>query len=109
MWRVALVLVPMALTAAALACGGGADGGPGAEGAETVRGLLLEVNARSLLELETLTVRADDGAEWRLEARGKRFALFTPSHLREHMVSGLPVTVTFHRENGALVLDEIAD
>ena len=109
MWRVVLVLLPMALTSATRQRGGGANGGSGAEGAETVRGLVREVNARSLLELETLTVQDDDGTEWRLEARGKRFAEFTPSHTREHMVLGLPVTVTFHRENGALVLDEMAD
>ena len=34
---------------------------------------------------------------------------FSPSHFREHMALGLPATVTFHQEDGKLVLDDIKD
>ena len=67
------------------------------------------MEASSLLELESLVVEDDDGVEWAFEGRGGSFVGFTPSHLREHMVLGMRITVTFHREDGALVLDEVGD
>lgn len=76
---------------------------------ESVRGLVLEVKAESLLAFESLTVRDEEGREWTFEAKGKRFAGFTPAHLRDHMLSGLSVEVAFHREGEALVVDDISD
>jgi hypothetical protein len=100
------MIVALVLAGFAVACGGD---GSAAQGAQTVRGLIVEVNARSLLELETLTIEGADGSRWRLEARGRSFGEFTPSHLREHMVQGLPVSASFHREGDVLVLDGIRD
>ena len=108
-WQVTLLLVPITLIATALACGAGTSSDSKGQSSEMVHGLVRAVQTRSLLELESLTVEDDDGTEWRFEARGRRFADFTPSHLREHMVLGVPVTATFHRENGVLVLDDITD
>lgn len=96
-----------ALLLGAVACGSGT---PGADTpAETVRGFILEVGGESLLVFESLTVADEAGVMWTFQAKGKTFASFTPAHLREHMLLGLPVEVAFHREEGALVLDEISD
>ena len=108
-WRITLGLLLIALTAGALACGGNSAGGPSTEAAETVQGFLQEVKSISLLELESLTLVDDKGTRWTFESHGRQVEGFTPSHLREHMVLGLPVIVTFHRGNGSLVINDITD
>ena len=70
--------------------------------------MVVEVEAASLLELKSLIVLDDAGKEWTFVARGYRGS-FTPSHLNEHRVVGDPIAVTFHRENGDLVVDDITD
>ena len=74
---------------------------------EIIRGLILEVNAKSLLDIESLTIVDNVGNKWNFNAMG--FRGFTPSHLNEHRVLGDPITVTFHRAEGALVIEEISD
>ncbi len=88
--------------AGVVGCGGEPDAG-------TARGYVIGVESRTLLELDSVSVRTEEGETIQLNARGKLFPGFSPSHLREHMVQGLPVTVTYHRENGDLVLDDVRD
>lgn len=76
---------------------------------ESVRGQVLQVEARSLVELETLDVEDADGVVWHFEARGKVLPGFTPSHLNEHKVLGQSVEVSFYRDGEALVLHAISD
>ena len=76
---------------------------------EMVRGHILEVEAKSLLELGKLIIQDEDGELWSFGEQQSVPAQFTPSHLRDHMVQGLSVTVTFHRKDGFLVIDDIAD
>ena len=103
---VALALL-VGMAVAAGACGGSTYGG-GAE-AESVRGQIVEVVPLGLLDLDSLTIEDSDGERWHFEARGARFFSFSPSHLTEHMVQGLPVTVTFRRDGDALVASGIGD
>ena len=103
------MLLLAVLAPGVLACGSSSSGDSEAGEPETVRGLIQEVKAKSLLELESLTIEDDSGVRWTFEARGKGFEGFTPSHLREHMVLALFVAATFHREDGVLVLDSLAD
>ncbi|HAL46570.1 MAG: hypothetical protein CL694_09030 [Chloroflexi bacterium] len=103
-------LLSLAAALCAIAsCGSGDAGDEASSYKTTVSGRIVDVQAESFLDLDTLTVAADDGRRYLLEARGRQHAGFLPSHLREHMVSGGPVTVTFHEEDGALVLDSITD
>ena len=95
--RVAICL----LAIGALACG------PSQEPTKEVRGVILEVQATSLTDLGSLVVRDQSGATWSFEGRGYRGV--SPSHLREHMVQGLAVTVRYHEEQGSLVIDAITD
>lgn len=76
---------------------------------ESVRGLIRRIEARSLLALESVELTDEAGTTWHFEADGKIFASFTPSHLSEHMLQGLRVTVVFHREGDRLVVDDITD
>ena len=69
----------------------------------TVIGLVAEVEAKSVLELCSLAVRDASGQRWILGPTD-----FTPSHLKQHMLLGEPVSVTLHDDSG-LVSDEIAD
>ena len=96
-----------ALFAAALAAAGCNDGNGDAE-AGSVRGVVVQVEARSLTELGFLDVREDSGFVWRFQP-GSSYRGFTPSHLREHMVQGLGVTVVYHSEDGVLLIDDITD
>ena len=105
----ALALVPLALLVFALACGPESIPGPDSQAIESVRGPVQDVQARSLLEIESLTVRDDAGRGWKVEGRGKSVEGFTPSHLGEHMVLRQPVTVDFYRDGEALVLVDITD
>ena len=102
------VLVLMTLLAlVSPGCGDGADAPTGVPKSETVNEHVLQVKAASLIELESLTVEDDKGVTWTFEAAG--VLELTPSHLRQHMVLGESVTVTFHRENDTLVIDAITD
>ena len=92
-----------------LACNGGSATESITDVTESVDGLIQDVQAESLLELRSLTLRDDNGEMLRFEAKGKILTEFPPSHLREHMVLGLRVTVVFHREGDALVLDDVFD
>ena len=75
----------------------------------SVRGLVVEVVADSLLVVDTFTVEDEDQVRWTIHGGGKRFDEFPPSHLREHMVQALPVTVWFEERDGMLFMKDIAD
>ena len=76
---------------------------------ETVRGMVLEVEAESLISLAALEVQDTDGNVWRFDGRGKVVPGFTPSHLNEHKLLGQAVEVTYYREGGELILRDITD
>ena len=107
MAKIALTILA-ALFAVALACGGG-DGTSSSGDERTVRGHLTDVKAASLLEIESITVETETGESYLLEAGNRIFSGFTPSHLREHMLQGNMVTVTFHEEGESLVLNDVLD
>ena len=90
------------LAALAMACGNG----PAAAQSE-VTGVVLDVTAASLALIETFSVLDDGGATWNFRAGDYRGWL--PSHVRDHMVQGTPITVTYHEEDGVLMVDEIED
>ena len=108
--RLAMRSGTLALLAAAAVwvsgCGGTANDTGSPEALE-IRGVVTAVEARSFDEVESLTIQDDSGAVWVFEDVGA--IDFTPSHLRQHMALGEPVTVRFHREAGGPVIDGIGD
>ena len=89
-------------------CGGDGDGSGASEG--VFEGLITNVEARTLLDLESIEVTDDTGTSLVFHAGGQRFVEFTPSHAREHMIQGLGVIVTYRRsDDGALYIVTIRD
>ena len=75
---------------------------------ETVIGRLIDVQSSGLLDLESIEVIDEGGRQWKLEGSGE-FGHFTPSHLRQHMVLGELLQVSFHRDGNILVIDRLSD
>ena len=65
-------------------------------GEQTVQGQVTDLQSRSLTEIATLTVQDDAGRLWAFQAEGP--INYTPSHLREHRLTGQPVTVYYRNE-----------
>ena len=76
---------------------------------ESVKGLVVEVVAKSPVEVETLTLVDQDNTNLKFYTNGTIFPEFTPSHLRDHMLLGDPITVWYKRRDGILLLKEITD
>jgi len=72
-----------------------------------ITGVVIKVNAESFETLNSISVKDNSGKTWKFHANN--FKGFTPSHLREHAIQGLPITVKFHAENDKLIIDEITD
>ena len=86
------------VSALAWSCGGG-SGSPDRGELKQVQGLVVEVVARNIDEVETLGVRDADGRVWTFTTQG--YAGFTPGHLREHQLFGDRVVVYFREESGS--------
>lgn len=76
---------------------------------QSVSGLVVEVVPASLVGLESLTVEDERQVRWTVDGGGRTFDGFTPSHLRDHMIQGLRVTLWFEERQGVFVLKEISD
>lgn len=73
-------------------------------------GLVTGVEARTLLDLESIEVTDETGRSLKFHAGGQRFTEFTPSHVREHMLQGLGVIVTYRQaDDGTLYIVGIRD
>ena len=72
--------------------------------------LITSVEARTLLDIESIEVTDDEGKSLEFHAGGRRFMEFTPSHVREHMIQGLGVIVTYREsDDGALYIVSVRD
>ena len=74
---------------------------------DTVTGYIVDVSARSLLEIDVLTIEDEDGAEWSFSGRG--YGGVTPSHLRQHMLQAIQIVVAYRDEGDVLLIQEIRD
>jgi hypothetical protein len=72
-----------------------------------VRGMILEVTARGLTEVERLRLRDAQGREWSFTTQG--YVGITPSHLREHQAFGQSVLVSYLERDGQLVALDVLD
>ena len=89
-------------------CGG--DSGETGVSEGVFEGLITDVEVRTLLDLESIEVTDDSGPSLVFHAGGQRFMEFTPCHVREHMLQGLGVIVTYRGlDDGALYIVTIRD
>ena len=74
---------------------------------ETVHGRVTDVQARSITEVDTFSILDAEGETWIFAVEGP--LEFSPSHLREHMLTGEGVSVRFRRAGDALIAVGVAD
>ena len=95
--------------ALAVGCrGNSATATPAVEAGGQVRGLVVEVVGRNIAEVETIRVRDDFGKVWDFAGAEGNIGI-TPSHLREHQLTGQAVLVTYVMRGGTLVAVDVAD
>ena len=93
-----LLLISILLLPAA-ACG---------DSVSEMRGLVTEVKAASLTEVESFSVQEEGtGKLWTFTAEG--FIGFMPSHIRQHMLEGQMVVVRYREIYGRLVATLVSD
>jgi hypothetical protein len=80
---------------------------------QTVRGVLLDVVSPSIQQVDSFTLRAEDGRELAFVTapnfnQGATHVM-TPGHMRQHMALADPVIVTYREDNGKLVAVSATD
>jgi hypothetical protein len=70
-------------------------------------GLVVEMQASSILQISSLTLRTDDGTLVEMIVEGD--VGITAGHLREHMTLADPVTVTVRYADGLTIATRIED
>ena len=76
--------------------------------AESVRGRIVGVESDGVLAPRSIEVIDGAGRRWEFEVRDV-FGHFTPSHLRQHMLSGERIEVFYSREGDLLVVRRLED
>ena len=78
--------------------------------ANVASGTITEVNAASAVEWASIVVETRDGERFTFQ-RGDSVDLrfWRALHLRDHMLSGSPIEVTYETRNGGLVATGIGD
>ena len=74
---------------------------------ETVHGRITDVQIRSVTEVDSFSMADAAGETWSFTAEGP--LEFTPSHLREHMLTGEDVSVRFRRAGDVLIAVSVED
>jgi hypothetical protein len=74
---------------------------------QSVRGVLLDVVSPSIQQVDSFTLRTDDGRELSFLAaadfnKGVSHVM-TPGHMRQHMALADPVLVTYREDGGKLI------
>ena len=107
--RLAIVAAAAMLLVIAAACGGG--GGDDSE--RSVVGIILDVQSTSLTQIESFTMRTNDGETLVFhvapDARPDPQEGFVPGHLRSHAVAAEQVRIFYREENGDLLATRLVD
>ena len=72
-----------------------------------MRGVIVEVSDRNLAEIETLTIRDDDGRLWTFSTTGPLEK--NGAHLRLHQVLGQTIEVRYEERDGRLMATSLRD
>ena len=74
---------------------------------KSVRGHVVNVQARSLTEVKLLIIQDKHGTKWTFRTAGA--IEFTPSHIKEHMLLGQELGVYYTGGNGHLMVVSVID
>ncbi len=80
-------------------------------GPASVRGVLLDVRASSISQVDSLRLRSDDGREWDFVG-GPQLAADpegSPGHLRQHMARVDEVMIFYEETSDGLVAQKVQD
>lgn len=105
--RISIFAITVLLAAWAVACGAEIPTKAPRMSQNVVTGLVVEFASGSLTQIKEFSVQDYSGSRWHFRAEG--YQGWVPSHLRDHMVQGSPITVTYHQEAGVLIVDKIED
>lgn len=75
--------------------------------AEAIQGRVISVVAENISEVRSFEVQLQSGEIYSFKTDG--FIGFTPSHIKEHQITGEPVIVTYIERNGAFIASKITD
>jgi len=82
-------------------------------GESSVRGILVGVEARSIVVAEQIRLRDDQGTVWTFrvdpEVATNREEPQSASHLRQHMIAGDPMIVRYRAEADGLLAVRVQD
>ena len=81
---------------------------PGCGNTESVSGRIAGVESDGVLSPRSIEVIDGDGRRWEFEVRDV-FGHFTPSHLRQHMLSGERIEVFYSRDGDRLIVRRLED
>jgi hypothetical protein len=74
---------------------------------QSVRGVLLDVVSPSIQQVDSFSLRTDDGRELDFvtapDFNKGVSRVMTPGHMRQHMALADPVVVTYREESGKLI------
>jgi hypothetical protein len=79
---------------------------------QSVAGIVTGIDTLGLGEVRGFTLRAEDGTSLEFTIDGGTDLAaggFPPDHLREHMTTATPVSVTYHTEGDARVAVRLTD
>ena len=97
----------MALALLAGACS--LAGGPAAT-PQTITGIVISADGPNAADVQRFSLRTSDGQVINFTVGTLDVSNGLPApHLREHMVNGEPITVTYHLENGASIATRYVD
>ena len=95
------------VAAASVACG--SDDAPDAGTVpERLRGVIVDVEASGITEVESFTLRSG-GRTYEIDVTKETDLAFPPAHLSEHRASGEPVVVELEEADGGLVATSVDD
>ena len=76
----------------------------------TATGVVVAVEATSITDVTAFTIRGADGQTHRFALGSLENGVeFPPGHLQEHIISGVPVIVTYREDGGVAMAIRLAD
>ena len=74
-----------------------------------ISGLIQDIESDSLKYYDFIVVTDDQNNRWVFKQGNSSTIGFSPSHLREHMLFGLPVTVEFYKSDKGYIVSDLYD
>ena len=74
-----------------------------------ISGLIQDIESDSLKYYDFIILTDDEDNRWVFKQGDSSIIGFSPSHLREHMLFGLPITVEFYKSDKGYIVSDLYD